>query len=298
MGQRKRTPRKPKARSQHRRGGDRVSVKAKTAQIARDAEAYRMRAQGFGFAVIAGALGVGEEAARTAYWRAARSQSLATVEEARALAFAEIEQRRQTAWVEIRKRQAALGTDGKKLFDVSELRMLDGILNDCARRQAALMGLDSPIRVGWAGAPLGGDTLTRTMLDNLSEEELESLWSLIEKARDGNAAIEVESHAINGNGHGVAPAIAAPVAEPPAPPAVASAPVTVASEPAKPAPVAASDRERQMARAEELIALLNNHDPVTGIRDPALRDRLIRELNGLAARFGRPMWQEPREWGQ
>ncbi len=240
MGQRKRTPRKPKARSQHRRGGDRTSVKAKTAQMARDAEAFKMRSQGFNFATIAGFLGVGEEAARASFWRAARSQTLASIEESRALALDEIEQRRALIWVEIRKVQAALGSDGKKRFDAGELRSYMEMLNQCAVRQAHLQGLDSPVRLGiaWQGAPLGGDTLTSEMLDNLTVDELQTLWTLIEKAKSGNGAVEVESLAVNGNGQAQS-TIAAPVAEAPAPPAVASAPVTVASEPVKPAPVAA-----------------------------------------------------------
>jgi hypothetical protein len=278
MGQRKRTPRKPKARSRHQRGGDRVSVAAKTAQAKRDAESFQMRAQGYPFATIATFLGIGEEACRLGYWRAVRSQSLATIVESRALALSDIDQRRAIIWTEIRKIQSALGTDGKKRFDVGELRSLMDALHQCAVRQARLQGLDAPSRLGiaWMGEPLGGDTLTNEMLDRLDDNELRSLWTLMEKARTRNDAVEVESHAITTNGHTDAPAISAPVAEPPAPTRV----LNLAEEPA-------IDRYAPLERAEEIVRQLRNRDPVTRIGDQAIRARMAREANAILIRFGR-----------
>ena len=290
MGQRKRTPRKPKARSQHRRGGDRVSVKAKTAQMARDAEAYRMRAQGYSFAVIARFLGVGEEAARASYWRSVRSQSLATIEEARGLALSDIEQRRALAWTEIRKIQSALGADGKKRFDVSELRMLDGVLNDCARRQAALMGLDSPTRfaVGWAAMMPSDDLLTERQLDRLNDLELRQLFDLMSKARNGGS-VEAKSHHVRDT-------LNFPLAATPAPKAT---PI-IMPEPEIDPLVAdyretTTERDRQMARLKELHDVLANRDPLTATGDPVARRTLAGEYNQLAARFGAPFWTEPGE---
>jgi len=139
-------------------------------------------------------------------------------------------------------------------------------------------------------APLGPDLITVEELDRLNDSELRQLHALLQTARNGGS-VEAEFVSVsNGNGNADASAIAAPVAAPPALTAL-EPPVT------KPAPVGGTDRERQMARAEELIALLSNQDPITTVRDPVLRGRLIRELNGLASRFGRPMWQELR-WEQ
>jgi hypothetical protein len=297
MGQRKRTPRKPKARSQRRRGGDRVSVKAKTAQMARDAEAFRMRAQGFSFATIATFLGVGEEACRLGYWRAVRSQSLATIEESRALALSDIDQRRAIIWTEIRKAQAALGTDGRKRFDVGELRGLMDALHQCAVRQARLQGLDAPSRLGIAwmgdtlgGDTLGGDTLTNEMLDRLNDNELRSLWTLMEKARTATGAIETTSRAVADtlNFQPAAPAptepkAAAPVAEPPAPAPTVSEPTLVPNLALEESP----NRYARLEKAEEIVRQLLNQDPVTRIGDQSIRAKMRREANQILIRFGR-----------
>jgi hypothetical protein len=290
-GQRKRTPRKPKARSQHRRGGDRVSVKAKTAQMARDAEAFRMRAQGFSFATIANFLGVGEEACRLGYWRAVRSQSLATIEESRALALSDIDQRRAIIWVEIRKRQAALGTDGKKRFDVGELRGLMDALHQCAVRQARLQGLDAPSRLGiaWMGDTLGGDTLTNEMLDRLNDNELRSLWTLMEKARTANGAVETTSRSV-ADTLNFRPAAPAPTTEPkPVPVAEPPAPTLVPNLALEESP----NRYAPLERAEEIVRQLRNRDPVTRIGDPSIRATMMREANQILIRFGRtPVGEE------
>jgi len=298
MGQRKRTPRKPKARSRHRRGGDRVSVKAKTEQAQRDAQSFQMRAQGFSFATISGVLGIGEEACRLGYWRAVRFQSLATIEESRALALSDIDQRRAIIWTEIRKRQAAFGTDAKKRFDVRELHALMAALHLCAVRQARLQGLDAPSRLGiaWMGEPVGGDALTNEMLNRLSVDELRALFALLEKARNG-ASIEAESRPVQAALNIPPPA---PPTDPQHTPVEQHAPVE--AQPPAPAQEDLESRARResderfapLIEAEELIERLNSSDPLVAIADPLQRAEMARKVNAILVRYGRPLWTEWR----
>ena len=67
------------------------------------------------------------------------------------------------------------------------------MLNQCAVRQARLMGLDSPVILGvaWTGAPLGVDLLTADQLNNLSNDELRNLFHLLDKAQHGQS-VEVD----------------------------------------------------------------------------------------------------------
>jgi hypothetical protein len=277
--------RRPKTRSTHRRGGDRVSVAAKTAQVRRDADAYKMRVEGFDFATIATYLGVGEEAARASYWRAARTQPLATIEESRGLAFAEIEQRRQLIWIEIRKVQVMLGADEKKRFDAGELRHYMEMLNQCAVRQARLQGLDSPVKLGvaWTGAPLGGDVLTADQLNNLSNDELRSLFRLLDKAQHGNA-VEVESHHVAEDTLNFPPAQPKPATPEPEPPVEPPEMEIQRRE--------STERYRPLREAEAIIAKLNVTDPTLRIGDPIVRAEMAREANKVLIDFGRRPWTE------
>jgi hypothetical protein len=278
--------RRPKTRSTHRRGGDRVSVKAKTEQAKRDAETFRMRVQGFDFPTIATYLGIGEEAVRIGYWRAVRSQSLATIEESRGHALAEIEQRRQLIWIEIRKAQAALGADGKKRFDAGELRSYMEMLNALAIRQARLMGLDSPVKLGvaWTGAAVGGDMLTPDQLNHLSIDQLRQLFELLEVARTGNGpSIDAESHHVETLNFPV-DAKPAPAPEPP----VEAPEIEVMRR-------ESTERYRPLREAEATIAKLNVSDPTLRIADPVVRAELARQANKVLIDFGRKPW---REWMQ
>ena len=282
--------RRPKTRSTHRRGGDRVSVKAKTEQAKRDAETFRMRVQGFDFPTIATYLGIGEEAVRIGYWRAVRSQSLATIEESRGHALAEIEQRRQLIWIEIRKVQATLGADGKKRFDAGELRSYMEMLNALAIRQARLMGLDSPVKlgIGWTGAPLGGDVLTTEQLNRLDVNQLRQLFELLEVARTGNgASIDAESR----------PVMETTLNFPPTPPKPATPEPELLAEPPEVEVMRreSTERYRPLREAEQIVAKLNVTDPTLRIGYPIVRAEMAKAANKVLIDFGRRPW---REWMQ
>jgi len=104
------------------------------------------------------------------------------------------------------------------------------------------------------------------MLDNLDDAQLQQFYELLDIARNGNA-VEAESHPVLAPLNAPAPTVeSVPV------------PVAVASEPAKRAPVVEppiSDRDEQLARADELLRLLKDADPLTRIGDPIVRSQLI-----------------------
>ena len=160
-------------------------------------------------------------------------------------------------------------------------------LHQCAVRQARLQGLDAPSRLGiaWMGDTLGGDTLTNEMLDRLSVDQLRELHDLMEIARTGKGAVEVESRPVADalNFEGAKPT---PVIEPETP----TPPATVPSEPTLVPNLALEeppDRYSALERAEEIVRQLRNRDPVTRIGDQAIRARMAREANMILVRFGR-----------
>ena len=148
--------------------------------------------------------------------------------------------------------QATLGADGKKRFDAGELRSYMEMLNALAIRQARLMGLDSPVKlgIGWTGAPLGGDVLTTEQLNRLDVNQLRQLFELLEVARTGNgASIDAESR----------PVMETTLNFPPTPPKPATPEPELLAEPPEVEVMRreSTERYRPLREAEQIVAKLN-----------------------------------------
>jgi hypothetical protein len=287
-----RRPRKPKIKSRRSgRGGDHRSLKFQREQSRIDAEVYRLVAEGFQLAQAAVALGISEDAAGPAYRRALASMRLETVAEAKAAALARIKRRRTILYGEIEKRRAAVGGDEKKLIDSGELKMLFDAALALDVRESRLVGTDAPLRslVGWVGVAPSDDLLTNEQLDRLSIDQLRELHTLLAIARDPRPSIEAASRPV------VEP-LNFPVETTPAPKAAPMLESEIDLDPR----IAeyrdtTAERERDMARLKALHDVLTNRDPLTAIADPIQRRARASEYNKLAARFGAPMWTEPKE---
>ena len=177
-----------------------------------------------------------------------------------------------------------LGADKKKRFDAGELRSYMEMLNQCAVRQARLMGLDSPVKLGvaWTGAPLGGDVLTADQLNNLSNDELRNLFHLLDKAQHGQS-VEVESHHVAEDTLNFPPRNQASDAR------AGAARGAARNGSAK---TEASERYRPLREAEAIVAKLNVTDPTLRIGDPIVRAEMARKANKVLVDFGRRPWTE------
>lgn len=121
-------------------------MSTKNEQTARDAEAVRLRGQGWTYGQIAEALGVAKS---TAYEAVARAVGERRDEGVKIMRAVEGDRLDRMEW----QLQVALDTADK--FDVDAVTKLTGALVRVAERRAKLFGLDQPMRIETgASAPL------------------------------------------------------------------------------------------------------------------------------------------------